>query len=181
MRRLYISIAFAVIVAACSGGISADGTTPTSSAPEPTATEAPLPAEPDRIPADGDTVGVLYTGTLDDGEEFDSNIGRDPLTFVVGSGQVISGFDDAVRGLRVGESITVRLEPADAYGEKDLDLIIEVPTEGAPSDLVVGGTAILGGQRVTVLEIREDVIVVDANPRLAGEALTFTIELVSIS
>ena len=68
---------------------------------------------------DGDTVTVHYRGTLDNGEEFDSSRGREPLTFVVGKGQVISGFDDAVRGLSVGQNAKVRLEPDKA--EYDVD------------------------------------------------------------
>ena len=72
---------------------------------------------------DGDMVTVHYTGTLDDGEEFDSSRERGPLSFVLGSGQMISGFDVAVHGLRVGDAITVRLKPSEAYGERDDDLI----------------------------------------------------------
>ncbi len=75
----------------------------------------------------------------------------------------------------------MRLEPAEAYGEKDDALIIEVSAEGAPEGLAVGDEVSYGGQRVIIVEIREDVIVIDANNKLAGEALTFTIELVSIS
>ncbi len=191
MRRFSILVcSLAVVLVACGGG--ADPTTTTTAettttepteAPDSstTTTEATVTADPDRTPVDGDTVGVFYTGTLDDGEQFDSNVGRDPLTFVVGSGQVISGFDNAVRGLRVGESITVRLEPTEAYGERDPGLIIEVPRDGTEPEFEVGDQAFLGGQPVTIVEIREDVIVIDANPRLAGEALTFEIELVSIT
>ena len=80
-----------------------------------------------RAAKDGDTVHVHYTGTLDDGEEFDSSRGRDPLSFKVGSGQVISGFDEAVRGLTAGESRKVRMEAADAYGERDESRIVSVP------------------------------------------------------
>lgn len=185
MRRLFISLALLAVIAAACGG-AADPTTTTAAAEVTTTaaaatTEAPVSADPSQTPVDGDTVGVFYTGTLDDGEQFDSNVGGNPLTFVVGSGQVISGFDDAVRGLAVGDSITVRLEPADAYGEKNPELIVEVPAEGAPDDLQPGDQASFGGQPVTIVEIRDDIIVIDANPRLAGEALTFVIELVSIS
>lgn len=194
MRRLSITaIAFALAVAACGGEAdpttTTAGDTPTTAtsteAPEvtttaATTTEAPV-TDADRTPVDGDTVGVFYTGTLDDGEQFDSNVGRDPLTFVVGSGQVISGFDDAVRGLKVGESITVRLEPAEAYGERNPELIIEVPRDGTEPEFEAGDQAFFNNQPVTIVEVREDVIVIDANPRLAGEALTFEIELVSIT
>ena len=193
MRRfLVLASTLAVLLTAC-GGDAEPATSSTTTvgatttvAPEVTTTqvtttEAPVTSDPDRTPVDGDTVGVFYTGTLDDGEQFDSNVGGDPLTFVVGSGQVISGFDDAVRGLKVGESITVRLEPADAYGEKNPELIIEVPRDGTEPEFEVGDQAFFNGQPVTIVEIRDDVIVIDANPRLAGEALTFEIELVSIA
>lgn len=183
MRRLLAPIlALVLVVAACGGDGTDESTTSSTAASEVTTTTGGGPADPDRTPADGDTVGVFYTGTLDDGEQFDSNVGGQPLTFEVGAGRVISGFDQAVRGLKVGESVTVRIEPAEAYGEKDPALIIEIPRDGSEEGFQVGDTAFLGtGQQVTIVEIREDVIVVDANHRLAGEALTFTIELVSIN
>ena len=67
----------------------------------------------------GDTVRIHYRGTLDDGSEFDSSAGRDPLEFTLGGGQVIPGFDDAVTGMTVGESKTVTIPPEEAYGEKN--------------------------------------------------------------
>ena len=76
---------------------------------------------------------VHYTGTLDDGSEFDSSRDRFPLEFVVGGGQMIAGFDNAVRGLAVGETVTVRIEPADAYGESIPDLIVDVPVDEFPA------------------------------------------------
>jgi peptidylprolyl isomerase len=130
---------------------------------------------------DGDQVAVHYRGTLDDGSEFDSSAGRDPLEFEVGSGQVIAGFDDAVRGLAVGDSVTVRIPPEDAYGPRTDDAIIEVPADQAPEGLQVGDQVQLAtGARATVLEVRDDVVVIDVNHPLAGEALTFEIELVAI-
>lgn len=131
--------------------------------------------------ADGDTVAVHYRGTLDDGSEFDSSEGRDPLTFAVGSGEVIAGFDDAVRGLTVGESRTVRIEPEGAYGDRTDEAVIEFPAESAPEGLSVGDQVTLGnGLPATVLAISDDTVTIDANHPLAGEALTFEIELVSI-
>jgi len=182
MRRMStLLVLFALVAAAC-GGSSETTTTAAAEVTTTATTEAPVSDDPNRTPADGDTVGVFYTGTLDDGEQFDSNVGGSPLVFEVGAGRVIVGFDNAVRGLMVGESVTVRLEPAEAYGERDPELILELPAEGAPPGLEVGGSATLAsGQPVTIIEIRDDVIVVDANPRLAGEALTFEIELVSIN
>ena len=134
-----------------------------------------------RMAADGDSVEVHYTGTLDDGSEFDSSRGRSPLAFVVGSGQVISGFDDAVRGLTVGESRTVRIEPEQAYGQPDPDLILDFPAADAPEGLAVGDRVTLSnGAPATVIEITDDVVRIDANHELAGQALTFEVELVSI-
>jgi FKBP-type peptidyl-prolyl cis-trans isomerase 2 len=134
------------------------------------------------VAQDGDSVEVHYTGTLDDGTEFDSSRDRGPLAFVVGSGQVIPGFDEAVRGLAAGESRTVRIEPADAYGEVDPERVREFPRSDAPDDIAVGGQVQFANGGVgTVLEITDEVVRIDANHPLAGEALTFEIELVSIN
>lgn len=131
--------------------------------------------------SEGDTVGVFYTGTLDDGTEFDSNVGGEPLVFVVGAGQLIDGFDSAVLGMAVGETKTVRLEPSEAYGEPSPELIADLPSEGAPPDLAVGDQVMLSdGSRVTILAINEDTITVDANHPLAGQALTFEITIESV-
>lgn len=132
-----------------------------------------------RTAADGDTVAVHYTGTLDDGSQFDSSAGRPPLEFVVGSGQVIAGFDQAVRGLKVGEARTVRMEAGDAYGERDDDMIITVPATQAPNGLRVGDQVQAGGQLAQVIAIDAESVTIDANHRLAGKALTFDVELVA--
>jgi FKBP-type peptidyl-prolyl cis-trans isomerase 2 len=128
----------------------------------------------------GDTVSVHYTGTLDSGEQFDSSRGREPLTFTVGAQQVIAGFDDAVKGLSVGQSRKVRIEPKDAYGERREDLLIEVPRAQAPDGLEVGQRVMLGNTPATIAEITDQAVVVDANHPLAGQALTFDIELVAV-
>jgi FKBP-type peptidyl-prolyl cis-trans isomerase 2 len=154
-----IVAALALVAAACGGG--GDSTATTAS--------------------DGDTIGVFYRGTLDDGTEFDSNVGGQPLVFVLGEGSLIVGFENAVRGKSVGETITVRLEPAEAYGEHDPSLILDMSAEGAPEGLAVGDVVtITGGRRVTILEIGEETIKVDANHSLAGQALTFEITIDSI-
>ena len=77
-------------------------------------------------------MSVHYTGTLDDGSTFDSSRGRDPLTFVVGAGTVVSGFDRLVTGLEVGGTRKARLEPAEAYGERSDEAVISVPASQAP-------------------------------------------------
>ncbi len=136
----------------------------------------------------GDTVHVHYTGRLDDGTVFDSSEGRDPLAFTVGSGQVVPGFDEAVAGMQVGDSKTVRIGPGDAYGERREDLILDVPTEQLPEGLdpEVGMELGLRGQDgqtmpVRVAAIGEQAITLDANHPLAGQALTFDVTLVSIA
>lgn len=144
--------------------------------PAPTPTPTPEPAA-----KDGDLVSVHYHGTLDDGSVFDSSRERAPLQFVVGSGQVIDGFDNAVRGLAVGESVTVRMEPSEAYGEPSPDLIIELPIAQAPEGLTVGATLVAeNGMQARVVAVGDMTFTIDANHRLAGQALTFEIELVAI-
>ena len=127
MKALIGLFALALVLSACGSDSSADDTVATVTTVTITEQETDsttTPAEEEDMSetdgetaTDGDNVAVHYRGTLDDGTEFDSSEGRDPLSFVVGSGQVIAGFDDAVRGLSVGDSRTVRIEPEDAYGE----------------------------------------------------------------
>ena len=131
---------------------------------------------------DGDTVSVHYVGTLDDGTEFDSSRGREPLQFEVGTDQVIAGFDEAVRGMNVGDTKTVRIPAEDAYGPVDPELIFRVPIEEAPDDVAVGDEVVIDGTtfgRVTGVEATT--VIIDVNHRFAGQALTFEIELVSIA
>lgn len=134
-----------------------------------------------RTAQDGDHVAVHYTGTLDDGSQFDSSSGREPLEFVVGSGQVIVGFDQAVRGLAEGESRSVRMQATDAYGDRDDSLVVSVPVDQAPAGLSVGDQVAAGGRPATVVAVDADTVMIDANHQLAGEALTFAVELVRIS
>ncbi len=133
------------------------------------------------MPVSGDRVTVHYTGTLDDGSEFDSSRDRDPLEFEVGAGQVISGFDQAVEALSVGESSTFRLEPGEAYGDMRDDLEFDVPLANAPDGLTVGDSVQLAtGQPATVIAVSAQTVKIDANHPLAGQALTFAVELVSV-
>jgi peptidylprolyl isomerase len=135
----------------------------------------------------GDTVSIHYTGTLDDGTQFDSSQGREPLEFEVGSGQVIPGFDKAVEGMTVGDSKSVRIEADDAYGQRHEQLVQEVDRSMLPDDLQPQAGMTLqsnspDGQTMQFLvtDVTEETITVDANHPLAGEALTFAIELVGI-
>ena len=133
------------------------------------------------MPVSGDRVMVHYTGTLDDGSEFDSSRGREPLEFELGAGQVISGFESAVGPLSFGDSTTFRLEPGDAYGEIQDDLVFAVPIANSPEGLAVGDSVQLAtGQPATVISTSGETVQVDANHPLAGQALTFSVELVSV-
>ena len=136
---------------------------------------------------EGDVVKVHYTGKLTDGEQFDSSVGREPLEFTVGAGQMIKGFDVAVPGMTVGEKKTITIAPADAYGERTDEAIIQFPKSNVPADMQLqpGMQLTLSNQYgqpvpVIVVEVQEEVIVLDANHFLAGKELVFDIELVSI-
>ncbi len=135
----------------------------------------------------GDQVKVHYTGKLTTGEQFDSSAGREPLEFAVGAGQMIKGFDDAMPGMTVGEKKTINIAPEDAYGPRSEEAIIEFPKENVPADMVLepGMPLTLSNQQgqpvpVIVVEVKDDVIILDANHFLAGQELIFDIELVEI-
>jgi len=136
----------------------------------------------------GDTVQIHYKGTLDDGTTFDSSEGRDPLTFTLGQGQVIPGFENAAMGMEVGESKTTRLEVDEAYGERREELLLEVPRDQLPEGLDVEIGMPLQVQQengqavpVTITAIEDSSITLDANHPLAGQPLTFEITLVAIT
>jgi FKBP-type peptidyl-prolyl cis-trans isomerase 2 len=135
----------------------------------------------------GDKIKVHYHGKLRSGETFDSSEGRDPLEFTVGSGQVIKGFDEGVKGMKVGDKKTVEIHVTDAYGEKQQEMMIEFPKDQFPADMnpEVGMQLMMSngsGQQfpVTVAEVKDASIVLDANHPLAGQDLIFDLELVSI-
>ncbi len=136
----------------------------------------------------GDTVHIHYTGTLQDGSVFDSSEGRDPLKFEVGSGQIIPGLDTALPGMTTGEKKVVEVTADNAYGQPDPAALQQVPREGIPEDIPLDlGTQLQvqtpDGQAmpVTVVEVTDDHVTLDANHALAGKDLTFAIELVAIT
>ncbi len=136
----------------------------------------------------GDTVKVHYTGKLNDGDVFDSSEGGEPLEFTLGGGQVISGFEEAVLGMSLGESKTVEIPADKAYGERVDDLVVQIDRKEMPSDMdcEVGQKLRVDGSDgpaavVTVLEVTEAAVTVDGNHPLAGEDLTFDIQLVEIA
>lgn len=137
---------------------------------------------------DGDTVKVHYKGTLGNGEVFDSSEGRDPLEFTMGTGQLIPGFEKAVLGLKVGDSTTANIPSAEAYGESNPQMIVEVEKAQLPADLEaeVGTQLQLNqpdGQAIPVLitKVENEKVTLDANHPLAGKDLTFDIEVVEIA
>ena len=136
----------------------------------------------------GDKIKVHYHGKLNSGETFDSSAGREPLEFEVGSGQVIPGFDAGVTGMTVGEKKTIHIPFAEAYGPKNPEMIIEMPKDRFPPEMTLeaGMPLMMSDQtgqqfQVSVVEIKEDSVTLDANHPLAGQDLTFDLELVEIS
>jgi peptidylprolyl isomerase len=134
---------------------------------------------------DGSKVKVHYTGKLNDGTVFDSSQDRDPLEFTVGQGQVIQGFEDAVRGMESGDSRNVTIECEKAYGQRRDDMILEIPRDNFPDEIPpnVGQQLMLRhpeGQEfpALIVDVTDDKITLDANHPLAGEDLNFEIKLV---
>ena len=135
----------------------------------------------------GDTVHVHYKGTLDDGSVFDSSEGSDPISFTIGGGQVIAGFENAIEGMSVGETKTSRMEPEDAYGDRREELVFSVGKDQMPegADIEVGDMLRVGfpdgsSSAVQVAAVEADSVQLDANHPLAGKPLTFELELVRI-
>lgn len=133
----------------------------------------------------GDTVRVHYTGRFENGNVFDTSAGGDPLEFRVGAGEVIPGFDDAVRGMRAGETKTVEIAPDDAYGPRHQSLMTSLPrdTTQFPAEPQVGMNLILpladGNQlEIVITEVTDTHVTIDGNHPLAGHTLTFDLELV---
>jgi len=134
----------------------------------------------------GDTVNVNYTGKLEDGTIFDSSLieGRTPLKVTLGQNQLIKGFENGLIDMLEGDKKTVEIEPMDAYGDHNPEMIIEIPSTNVPPDVQVGqmlqGNSPQGPVNVKVLEIKEDVVVLDGNHPLAGKKLIFDLEVVGI-
>lgn len=135
----------------------------------------------------GDTVKVHYHGKLTNGTTFDSSEGREPLEFEVGSGMVIPGFDEGVTGMVIGDKKTIHIPADQAYGQKEENMVMEYPRDRFPADMIpeVGMQLNMSngsGQNfpVVITDVREDIVVLDANHPLAGEDLVFDLELVAI-
>jgi len=135
----------------------------------------------------GDTVSVHYKGTLDDGTIFDSSEGGDPLSFTLGGGEVIPGFESAIEGMSIGDEKTERIDSENAYGPRRDELIFRVAREQLPdgSEVEVGDVLRIGfpdgsSAAVQVAQMDEASLTLDANHPLAGKDLTFELRLVAI-
>jgi len=136
---------------------------------------------------EGDTISIHYTGTLDDGTVFDSSEGGQPLSFVVGSGEVIEGFDKGVRGMEVDETRDITIAPEQAYGQYYEELVKVVPRSAFPPNVIpsVGlgfELQLPSGQSmpVRIIEVEGEEVTIDANHLLAGETLNFKVRLISM-
>lgn len=136
----------------------------------------------------GDTVRIHYTGKLTDGTVFDSSEGRDPLEFTVGAGHVIKGMDEGMLEMAEGDKKTLEIACGDAYGPVNPSARQAVPREGIPDDIPLEIGTMLQMQTpegqvlpVTVIEVDEASVTLDANHRLAGQDLVFDVELVAIA
>jgi peptidylprolyl isomerase len=135
----------------------------------------------------GDKVKVHYHGKLTSGETFDSSEGRDPLEFEIGGGMVIKGFDEGVKGMNVGDKKTINIPYNEAYGARNPEMVIEMPKDRFPQDMEIemGMPLMMSDQQghqfqVTVVQIKETAVMLDANHPLAGQDLIFDLELVEI-
>lgn len=132
----------------------------------------------------GKKVKVHYTGKHVDGEVFDTSEGREPLSFTIGEGMMIKGFEDGLMGMETGEKKTVEIGPSEAYGESNPSLVTEVEKSKLPEGTEVGSTLQAmtpqGPVNVTVTELKDETAVVDMNHPLAGKTLVFDLEVVEV-
>ena len=134
----------------------------------------------------GDVVTVHYTGRLEDGSVFDSSLneGREPITVKLGEGTLIKGFEDGLIDMSIGDKKTVEIDPENAYGQPNDMMVSGVPLlqvpEGVKVDDMLQAMTPSGPVNVRVLEVKEDVVVLDANHPLSGKKLIFDLEVVSV-
>ena len=132
----------------------------------------------------GDTIAVNYTGKLENGEVFDTSDGKAPLTFTVGAGMLIKGFDDAVVGMKKGESKSVTISPELGYGPRDESAMVDIPKDRFPEDIPLAEGLELQLQDpqgrpvpARVAEISDETVKMDVNHFLAGKTLIFDITI----
>jgi peptidylprolyl isomerase len=136
----------------------------------------------------GDSVKVHYTGTLEDGRVFDTSKGRDPLEFKAGDGQIITGFENAILGMKVGETRDFEVSPDEAYGHRQEEMVLEVPVGEFPDHIEpkIGMRLQLKQQQgspleVVITDISNEAVTLDGNHPLAGQTLHFQVELLEIA
>jgi FKBP-type peptidyl-prolyl cis-trans isomerase 2 len=175
-----VLLAFTLLVAGCTGK---DATSPATSAPSAAGTSS-VPGEGVQ---DGDLVEIEYIGTLANGSVFDSSKDRGPFQFIVGTGSAITGFDNEVRGMKVGQNKKFTLTPDMAYGDYDPSLIQSMPIDFIPPEenVTIGDMITLfNGQAyfpATIVEINATNVTFDLNHQLAGQSLTFEVTLVNLT
>ena len=137
---------------------------------------------------ENDRVKVHYTGKLANGEVFDSSLEREPMEFQVGQGQLIPGFEKGIIDMKVNEKKTLVIPSEEAYGEARKELIQEVPNDKLPPEIkpevgmgLVSTTPEGQEIQLVVKEVKDNAIVVDGNHPLAGQELTFEIEVIDIN
>lgn len=135
----------------------------------------------------GDTVKVHYTGKLKDGSVFDSSDGRDPLQFTLGAGQMIPGFDSGVEGMELDEDKTIEIPADEAYGQRREELVTTISRDQVPQELELKEGLVLQmsppdapPMLLTVAELTDDTVTLDANHQLAGQDLIFDVKVVEI-
>ncbi len=135
----------------------------------------------------GDKVKIHYKGTFEDGEEFDSSFGSDPLTLTVGNGEVIKGLDEALIGMEKSQKKKIHIPSDKAYGSFQKELVVSIKRETMPADITlkIGKQLQIPNQEgipitVTIKEITDDAVLLDANHPLAGKNLIFEIEIIDI-
>ncbi|MCF7855632.1 MAG: peptidylprolyl isomerase [Candidatus Pacebacteria bacterium] len=136
---------------------------------------------------EGSKVRVHYTGSLDDGTVFDTSRNRQPLEFTLGESEIIAGFEDAVKGMEEGEEKQVKITPEQGYGHRNEQAVMDIPEDELPDDIEPQVGMVLQGQtkdggavRLRITEVKDDGVKVDGNHPLAGQNLTFDVELVEV-
>lgn len=133
----------------------------------------------------GSKVKVHYTGKLTNGKVFDTSVEKEPLEVVVGNSGLIKGFEDGLMGMKEGEKKTIEITPEDAYGQFIEGRIQEVEKSILPEEIQVGmalqANGEVGTMVVTVKEIKEETVVLDANHPLAGKDLIFELEVLEVT
>jgi FKBP-type peptidyl-prolyl cis-trans isomerase SlyD len=135
---------------------------------------------------EGSLVSIEYTLTDDDGKVIDTNVGKEPLTFIQGAGQIVSGLEKELQGLKPGDQKKVRVKPEDGYGMPSQQAFQEMPRESIPAEAQKPGVALMAkgpdGRAIPIRvhEVKEKTVVVDFNHPLAGKTLNFDVKITDI-